>query len=93
MEVISRETMGIKQISEKVDHISAHLSEYADCLYEFPNFPSGTIGEINEVCGVALVQRADLSKGELERACRKSGVSLWEYDSEDDYRIRGTISE
>jgi hypothetical protein len=93
IEVISRETKGIKQIAEKVSHISAHLSEYADCLYEFPNSPSGTIEEIKEVCGIALVPCADLSKGELERACRESGVSLWEYDSEDDYRIRGTISE
>ncbi|MCL2009723.1 MAG: hypothetical protein FWG71_04160 [Synergistaceae bacterium] len=64
----------IEQAAEYVKHIKDNLSEYKDCLAEFPNFK---IEEIRNVRGIALFPYSERSSGKLEKAGEKYGVELW----------------
>ena len=68
-----RESSAVEQTDQYVKYIGERLSEYADCLAEFPNCK---IGKIEDVRGIALLPYNKNSSGELEKACKEFKVEL-----------------
>ncbi|MCL2664419.1 MAG: hypothetical protein FWE82_02290 [Defluviitaleaceae bacterium] len=69
-----RTTATVEQSARYVAHLKKNLSEYSDCLYEYPSFK---ITEIRDVKGIALVPDSEESIGTLELASKKLDVDLW----------------
>ena len=69
-----RLTETVKQASGYVKHIKDHLSEYSECLYQFPNC---SIESIKTVKGIALVPYSEKSGGGLEKASKELDIELW----------------